>query len=92
MTYGDYTTVPEVWIASEYNPDTNAFEPFIKLVRSDYRDVTVNGAVDTIVANNANAPIEIYTIQGVRVNSDINKLDAGIYIKKQGNKVTKFIK
>ena len=39
------------------------------------------------IDNNANAPVEYYNLQGVKVNNPAN----GIYIKKQGGKATKVI-
>ncbi|MDE6269481.1 MAG: family 16 glycosylhydrolase, partial [Muribaculaceae bacterium] len=48
------------------------------------------GIVETVADNgdiDFNAPVEFYTIQGVRVNGE--SLKAGFYICKQGNKVAK---
>ena len=36
-----------------------------------------------------NAPVEVFTIQGIKVSDSIDKLSAGIYIVRQGNKVKK---
>lgn len=41
--------------------------------------------VDTIVVENENAPVEYFNLQGVRVAEPAN----GIFIRRQGNKVTK---
>ncbi|MCM1368760.1 MAG: hypothetical protein NC204_00110 [Candidatus Amulumruptor caecigallinarius] len=46
------------------------------------------GGVEGITVENANAPVEIYNLQGVRVNEATN----GIFIVKQGDKVTKIVK
>ncbi len=41
--------------------------------------------VETIVVENENAPVEYFNLQGVRVAEPAN----GIFIRRQGNKVTK---
>lgn len=38
----------------------------------------------------ANAPVEIYNLQGIRMNAD-GALTPGIYVKRQGNQVEKFV-
>lgn len=43
--------------------------------------------VDDVVADDANAPVEYYNLQGVRVENPEN----GLYIKRQGSTVTKVI-
>ena len=43
--------------------------------------------IDDIVNDNANAPVEYYNLQGIRVNGD--NLTPGIYIRRQGTEVTK---
>lgn len=62
-------------------------------------NVTFNGkgnpipssAVEAIESDDVNAPAEYYTIQGYKVNG--NNLAAGLYIVRQGNKVSKvFVK
>lgn len=52
---------------------------------TNYQALTVS-AIDDIEADN-NAVVEYYTIQGVRVDNPSN----GLYIKKQGNKVSKVV-
>ncbi len=41
--------------------------------------------VDNVAVDNANAPVEYFNLQGIRVAQPEN----GIFIVKQGNKVTK---
>ncbi len=36
-----------------------------------------------------NAPVEVFTLQGTKVSDSVDKLSAGIYIVRQGNKVKK---
>lgn len=43
--------------------------------------------INAIEADNSNAPVEYYNLQGVRLSSD--NLPAGIYIRRQGNEVKK---
>lgn len=47
----------------------------------------INTAVDTLDTDNANAPVEYYNLQGVRVAEPTH----GIFIRKQGTKATKVI-
>lgn len=56
----------------------------------EIRNFTVTGvsAIDTIEADDANLPVEYYNLQGIRVSGD----EPGLYIMRQGNKVTKIIK
>lgn len=44
-------------------------------------------AVDNIITDAADAPVEYYNLQGIRVANP----DNGIYIRRQGNKVTKVL-
>lgn len=46
------------------------------------------GINDTMVGNDSNAPVEYYNLQGIRVAEPQH----GVYIKRQGNKVTKILK
>ncbi len=52
-------------------------------------DAQLSGVEDVIVdgIDNENAPVEYFNLQGVRVENPSN----GLYIKRQGNKVTKVI-
>ena len=54
----------------------------IKSVKVSDRD---GAGVDTIVVENENAPVEYFNLQGVRVAEPAN----GIFLRRQGNKVTK---
>jgi hypothetical protein len=48
-----------------------------------------NAAVSDLAVEDSNAPVEVYNLSGVRVNSD--NLPAGLYIRRQGNKATKVV-
>ena len=55
--------------------------------------VTFNGKAEsdaiTSVESDANAAVEYYNLNGVRVNGD--NLSAGVYVRRQGNKVSKVL-
>lgn len=59
----------------------------LKQVRFKYIAITLadSGSVDAIAADDANAPVEYYNLQGVRVANPAN----GLYIRVAGNKATK---
>lgn len=44
------------------------------------------------VVEDVNAPVEVYTINGVMVGNSLEGLESGLYLVKQGNKVRKVIK
>lgn len=44
------------------------------------------------VVEDVNAPIEVYTINGIMVGNSLEGLESGLYLVKQGNKVRKVIK
>lgn len=56
----------------------------------EIRNFTVSGqtAIGSIEAEDADAPVEYYNLQGIRVSGD----EPGLYIMRQGNKVSKIIK
>lgn len=56
----------------------------------EIRNFTVTGqsAIESIEAEDTNAPVEYYNLQGIRVSGD----EPGLYIMRQGNKVTKILK
>lgn len=48
-----------------------------------------NAAIGSIAADNENAPVEYYNLQGVRVAAD--QLGNGFYVRRQGTKVSKVL-
>ncbi|MDE6100435.1 MAG: hypothetical protein K2G01_05265, partial [Paramuribaculum sp.] len=54
----------------------------------DFTTIVEPGSIGSIDADN-NAPVEYYTIQGVRVSGD--NLTPGIYIRRQGENATKIL-
>jgi hypothetical protein len=49
--------------------------------------LTLDAAVNDIIADDANAPVEYFNLQGVRVNNPEN----GLFIRRQGGKASKVI-
>ena len=49
-------------------------------------------SVTVVGADASNAPVEVYTLGGVKVGSSLNGLQKGIYIIKQGGTVKKVMK
>ena len=82
--FGDYTDVEMLSATGFAVKGQNATLVKVELV-------TEGGGQDGInnVAIDMNAPVEIYNLQGVRVNEMVN---GQIYILRQGNTVTKVIK
>lgn len=67
---------------------TGAGFKMLGLYRREYREPGTG--IDAIVADsdNDNAPVEFYNLQGIKV---ANPANGGVYIRRQGNKVTKVI-
>ncbi len=63
--------------------------PEMRSVYSGYIDVAETSGIADIATDNKNAPIEVYNINGVRVSDNIEGLDSGFYIVRQGNKASK---
>ena len=51
-----------------------------------------SSSVTGVGADASNAPVEVYTLGGVKVGSSLNGLQKGIYIVKQGGTVKKVMK
>lgn len=93
ITPADGTLNGKVWTAAA-NSLVNSVE-FVPAAASRIAKIEVkyvadkNGVqgIEDIVNDNANAPVEYYNIQGIRVNGD--NLTPGIYIRRQGTEVTK---
>lgn len=60
---------------------------FVKMNVTYVEDENGVQGIEDIVNDNANAPVEYYNLQGIRVNGD--NLTPGIYIRRQGTEVTK---
>lgn len=60
-----------------------------KAIRFSYIEVTTEGyaGVEDVTVSDENAPVEYYNLQGIRVNNP----EGGVYIRRQGNTVTKVL-
>jgi hypothetical protein len=79
----------------EFLKVTGNTDPILKTRKYSYIHLT-NGvpttevaSVSNIIANESNAPVEVYNLSGVRVNAE--NLPAGLYIRRQGNTASKFV-
>ena len=78
-----YLRWPEAPADSEYQTDANMFYQGGK--NSSSLTLPKDAGVDGIESDNLNAPVEYFNLQGVKVANPAN----GLYIVRQGNKVTK---
>lgn len=74
-----------VWSNAQQNHQWVSYTHFTLVKLPD-----VQSGISNAVAEDVNAPVEYFDLNGIRVNAD--NLNKGIYIKRQGNKVTKIIK
>ncbi|MDE5608026.1 MAG: hypothetical protein K2I64_03730 [Muribaculaceae bacterium] len=79
---GDATAIAAIkgWAAF------NEGKLFNELPALNWQDVAGSG-IDEIASDNADAPVEYYNLQGIRVENPAN----GLYIRKQGSKATKVL-
>jgi hypothetical protein len=59
----------------------------VTLVYPTEESIAQAGVNSVIAADNENAPVEYYNLQGVRVNNPAN----GLYIRRQGNQASKVL-
>lgn len=91
MVYGDYS-YPMEWTMSEYDYDLEDYLPFLKLVRSNYVDVTNTTAINGVQTRPATDVEGVYNMQGVRIGQSSDRLPAGIYIVKKDGKTQKIVR
>ena len=89
---GNEVSVPTTYEEQEWIVPTTAAESNDVQIKNTngchiyFITVTANGESTGVeIANDENAPVEYYNLQGVRVANPEN----GIYVKRQGNKVQK---
>lgn len=85
VTYDANEGYPLEYTLAEYDYETEEMFNALRIVYSDYVDAA--GVAD-IAADDASAPVELYNLQGIRVNGDAAP---GIYIRRQGSKTAKVI-
>lgn len=94
-TWAGFSDSEGTWNKLVWTPTTpSASVEFTSKGTSRYGTITVEYVQDTeaiegIDADNSNAPVEYYNLQGIRVNAD--NMPAGIYIRRQGTAVSKVL-
>ena len=71
----------------EYWGVAGAHRYYLDNIKISYKKNGTSG-IDDITVNEENAPVEYYNLQGVRVENPEN----GIFIRRQGNNITKCVK
>lgn len=90
VEYGEYS-YPETMTVSEYDYDTDSYVPFIKIVRSNFVDVS-DASVEDVMAAPGQGVTEVYSLQGLKLGGRIDNLPAGLYIVRTDGKVSKLLK
>ena len=84
----ELTETTKVWLGMGKNSNTS--DGYYQPLADQKLEKFVSGstsAIEDIEIDNENAPVEYYNLQGVKVQNPEN----GLYIKKQGKKVTKVV-
>ena len=79
---------PDLYTARMYDPEEDEFFNMVKISFSGYSDVT---GIDSVSDDNSTKPVEYFTIQGTPVKGEPAS-GSGIYIRRQGDKVTKILR
>lgn len=86
-TYNEeYGSYPIEQVFMDYNLEASEYVPFLKIVGKDFIDVA--GVKQAVVDNSTGEKI-IYNLNGMRQFLPEENLPAGIYIVKEGNRVSK---
>lgn len=88
--YDEDSDYPTEQIHYEYDFDEADYVPFMKVVSSDFVDVTTG--VKAISEAKSDTTTSIYNMQGVMMGTSSNQLPAGLYIKKMGEKTVKVVR
>lgn len=87
-TYSEeYGSYPLEQIFYDYDFKTSQFVPFLKIVASDFYDVT--SSIDEVALSDELSDVAIYNIQGMKLNVDEKDLAPGLYIVKKAGKCKK---
>lgn len=81
-------TIDVIWIQDPENDPEGTESGFPIPVEFNGQKAGSSGITD-IPVDNENAPVELYNLQGVRVNAE--NAAPGLYIRRQGTKVTKIV-
>ncbi len=74
---------PAEYIQQMYDYDSGEFENSMRIVFSDYIDAA---GVGSAIVDDTDAPVQLYDLRGVPVHGDAAP---GLYIRRQGDKVSK---
>lgn len=88
--YEHGTDYPSEQLFMMWNPENAAFEPFIKVVASEYIDVTTS--IDNVQLLPNATESAVYNTMGVKVGTSLEGLPMGLYIVKKGGNTVKVIK
>jgi len=86
VEYDSTNGYPLVYTQCNYDWDTEEMVNTIRVEFSDYTDVAAG--ITDIEADNTDAPVEYYNLQGMRVD---NPAAGNVYIRRQGAKSTKIL-
>ncbi len=89
--YTIYLSIKALGVNKYYVNDDSAENAFTNstgaVFKMSFNKNTLTAGVDEVITDTDNAPVEYYNIQGIKVENPAN----GLYIKRQGDKVTKVI-
>lgn len=88
--YDNGTDYPSEQIFLMWNPETSTFKPFIKIVASEFKDVTTS--IDNVQVQVNSTESAVYNTMGVKVGSSLEELPNGLYIVKKNGKTFKVLK
>lgn len=89
-TYNSSSDYPAEQIYYEYDLDEEDFVPFLKVVSSNYVDVTLD--IKAVSTNNEGQQTEVYSIDGTRIATSVGNLPSGIYIVKSNGQSSKIVR
>ena len=89
-SYNESTGLADYAIVNSLNTDNNQYETTLKLVFSDYKEVTAG--ISNAAANINTGKTAVYNTQGMYVGNSTDKLSDGLYIIKQDGKTFKMMK
>ena len=88
IIYDETTGAQKEVVISDYDYDSNQYVPMMKIVTDAYTPISLTGINQAKLNSQADAPVMYFTIDGKRTNAQGH----GVYIMKQGSKVSKIVK
>lgn len=89
--YGEYD-YPLSIVMSEYDYEAEAYVPSMRIVSSDFIDVTKSSGIYGVTVAGSDSTDGIYNLQGVKLAGNKAGLPSGIYIVKQNGMTKKVVK